>query len=380
MGFIMTNQNYKIAVSATTGLEAIVKNEIKRMGYAVTHVVNGLIFLEGDIEVIASLNINLRVADRVYIVANSFVAQSWEALYQGVFQIDWQAYLRMDDAFPVQAKSVKSKLFSLSDIQGISKKAIVNKLAHHYKADWFKETGSKIQVHVNIYEDQVLVLLDTSDVALHKRGYREKANDAPLKETLAAGLVLLSNWRFKGQLIDPFCGSGTLLIEAAMIMRNIAPGLNRSFGFESWKIANPERIKSVRKKAYEAIRHDDKSHLFGSDINAKTIEIAKENAINAGVDDCITFSVSDILKQSGSKFEGVVITNPPYGERLSDKKAVEQLYKALRANLDKDLTTGCFVLTAFEDFETAFGSKADKNRKLYNGNLKCYYYQYLKLD
>lgn len=366
----------QIVVVATFGLESIVKREILKLGYTIDKVENGSIFLEGDMEVVSRLNIFLRCADRVYILLSQFNAVTWDELYCGVNAIPWHRLLSCESTFPVNAKSIKSKLFSLSDIQSISKKAIVNQMKSQFNVEWFKECGPTYPIHINILSDSVSVLVDTSGVGMHRRGYRENANEAPLKETLAAGLVLLSNWNARGTLYDPFCGTGTILIEAAMYMRNIPPGLSRKSIYETWEITRPDLVKSVRKSGYEGIVYDRDVKLIGTDIQGKTIAIARANAELAGVDDCIDFQVRDVRNWEASESGGIIITNPPYGERLEDARAVTELHKILSRKVSQAQLNACYVLTAHEQFEMDFGQKADKNRKLFNGNLKCYYYQY----
>lgn len=369
-------KTFSIVVVATFGLEAVVKKEITRLGYSIDKVENGSIFLQGDMEVVATLNLHLRCADRVYLLLGQFKAVTWDDLFKGVNGIPWHDLLTVDSKFPVNAKSVKSALYSLSDIQALSKKAIVNQLKQVYGVEWFNEGGPTYPIHVNLLDNNVSVLMDTSGAGMHKRGYRENANDAPLKETLAAGLVLLSNWYSKRPLYDPFCGTGTILIEAAMVMRNIPPGLGRKSIYEQWSFLDPQLVKSVRKRGYEGIEYDRDVPIVGSDVDARTIKIAKQNAILAGVDDCIEFVVSDVRNWKPEEPRGFVITNPPYGERLEDAKVASELHRILSAKVKEHDISGCYVLTSHEGFESDFGAKADKNRKLFNGNLKCYYYQY----
>lgn len=368
-------QNF--VVSSAFGLEKIVKTELKRMGFQVDSVVDGAMRFSGELADVARLNYNLRCADRVYLSLAQFKATSFEALYQGILAIPWPDYIAVNDAFPVNAKSKKSKLFSLSDIQSISKKAIVNRLAKHYGVDWFKENGAPLAIHIHIINDMVEVLLDSSGDGLHKRGYRAKANAAPIKETLAAGLVLLSDWRGDTQLVDPMCGTGTLLIEAALIMRNIAPGLGRRFAAEQWSFIPECVFKNAKKEAYSAIDYDRQLTLQGYDIDPRAIVTAKENAELAGVDDIIDFQVQDITDWQPNHANLTVISNPPYGERLEDAPKAYTLYQQLAAKITP-LGCSVFVITAHADLEKAFVRKADKNRKLFNGRIKCYYYQYYR--
>jgi putative N6-adenine-specific DNA methylase len=367
-----------IAIS-TFGLEKLVKNEIVRLGYDITSVENGSIAFDAPLTAIAKLNLNLRCAERLFLEVGKFRALSFEELFQGIKSISWENYIPGDGAFPVNAKSYKSKLFSLSDIQAISKKAIVEKLKEEYGFAWFRETGAEVAIHVNFLNDEAQVLLDTSGSGLHRRGYREKGNEAPLKETLAAGLVLLSNWYGDTPLIDPMCGTGTILIEAAMFKRNIAPGLSRKFASEAWDFIPENCYKDARKAAYEAINYDLELNLKGYDISEKTIAIARENAELAGVDDCITFEVQDIRNWQPSEEDAYarIICNPPYGERLEDEKKAFALYEVMGKIIHNQTTWSSFILTSHEKFEVAYEKKSTRNRKLYNGKIKCYYYQYL---
>lgn len=370
--------NYEIIATAAFGLEGIVGKELKRLGYKDLNIENGKVTYRGDEECICKSNLWLRCADRVYIKLSEFRATSFEELFQGIKKIPWAKYLPEDANFVVNAKSVKSQLFSLSDIQAITKKAIVEKLKEDYAVEWFSESGSKYPILVSILNDTATIMLDTSGEALHKRGYREKGSEAPLKETLAAALVILSNWRYDRNFIDPFCGSGTIPIEAALIARNIAPGLNRKFVSEDWDfIISDLTWKKVRKEAYEAIIYDKEYNIFGYDIDDRIISVARENAEKAGVDDCIHFQTQSITALSSHKHYGTIVCNPPYGERLSEKKEVESLYSDMGKTFRKLDTWSYFIITSHEEFERSFGKRADKNRKLYNGRIQCYYYQYV---
>lgn len=370
--------NYELIATAAFGLESLVAKELKRLGYKDLKVENGKVTYNGDEECICKSNLWLRCADRVYIKLCEFNATTFEELFQGIRRISWADYLPEDANFIVNAKSVKSQLFSLSDIQSITKKAIVEKLKEAYSIDWFSESGSQYPIVVSILNDTATVLLDTSGDALHRRGYREKGSAAPLKETLAAALIILSNWRYDRNFIDPFCGSGTIPIEAALIARNIAPGLNRKFICEEWDfIISALTWKKVRKEAYEAIMYDKEFNIFGYDIDDRVIEIARENAEKAGVDDCIHFQTQPVTALSSKKHYGTIVCNPPYGERLSEKRDVELLYSDMGKTFKKLDTWSYFIITSYEEFEKFFGKKSDKNRKLYNGRIQCYYYQYI---
>lgn len=371
-------EEYQLIATAAFGLESLVAKELKRLGCKDLKVENGKVTYYGNEETICKSNLWLRCADRVYIKLSEFVATTFEELFQGIKAISWEEYLPEDANFIVNAKSVKSKLFSLSDIQAISKKAIVEKLKETYKKEWFTENGGKYPMLVSILNDTATVLLDTSGEALHKRGYREKGSLAPIKETLAAALVMLSNWRYDRNFIDPLCGSGTIPIEAALIARNIAPGLNRKFICEEWDfITSSLTWKKIRKEAYESIIQDKEYNLFGYDIDDRVISIARENAEKAGVDDIIHFQTKDVASLSSKKHYGTIVCNPPYGERLNEKEEVELLYKVMGKSFMKLDTWSYFIITSYDQFEKFFGKKADKNRKLFNGRIQCYLYQYI---
>jgi putative N6-adenine-specific DNA methylase len=369
----------KIRLVATTafGIEAIAAQEIKNLGFENVVTENGRVIYDSDLTGIAKSNLWLRTPDRIYILLDSFIAKSFEDLFNKINNIPWENYIEEDGEFPVNAKSVKSTLFSLSDIQSISKKAIVNRLSDHYKVQWFNETGNEFSIVVAILKDKVSVLLDTSGDALHKRGYRAQGNIAPLKETLAAALVLISRWKPQIQLIDPMCGSGTLLIEAALIGKNIAPGINRKFVSEYWKCIPEGVYEKAREEAYSMIDNEKELVLEGYDIDPRAIRVAIENAELAGVKDNIHFQARDFKDFSTNKKNGYIIINPPYGERLGGGiDEVKELYREMGEKLIPLTTWSKYIITSYEDFEVEYGQKATKNRKLYNGRIKTYYYQY----
>ncbi len=369
----------KLLITSAFGIEKMVKTELIRLGMAIESVENGAIVVTAQGDDIARLNIHLRCAERVFILLGQAKLTSFDALFDFVNSLNWPDYLTADCAFPVQAKSKKSKLFSLSDIQAIAKKAIVKRMGEYYKCSWFAERGSELPIHVNFDGDVARILIDTSGVGLHKRGYRQQANRAPLKETLAAALVLLSDWRGQHQLIDPLCGSGTIPIEAALIARHIAPGLQRKFAFEGLQQFDSARYKAIRQAAYRDIDYDVNVQIAASDIDPKAIAIARQNAENAGVDDAIDFAVSDVTALQFSDRRLTIISNPPYGERLSDWQSAERLYRAIGQKLAPLQAASCYFLTAHDGFEQAFGQAATRRRKLYNGKIKCYYYQYRQI-
>lgn len=369
-------RKHRLLATAAFGVESVVSKEVKRLGYGDIEVENGKIMYSGDDRAIAKSNIWLRSADRVYIVLSTFKALTFTELFDNIELIDWCGYLPVDANIIVNAKSVKSKLFSLRDIQSISKKSIVEKIKKRHKQEILPETGEKYSILISILKDKVEVLLDTSGSGLHKRGYRADANEAPIKETLAAAILSLSNWRGAIPLIDPMCGTGTFVIEAAMYARNIAPGLKREFAGEKFHFIDKNVWKEEREAALKAVDYSRSISLTGSDIDGFTIEIAKKNAQLAGVGDDCNFLVRDI-KDLESEYEtGYIVVNPPYGERMGEKEAVELLYSQMGNIFRKFKGFSKFVITSHEEFERYLGNRSDKNRKLYSGKIKCYMYSF----
>lgn len=370
---------YTLIATSTMGVESILAQEIKDLGFknVVTH--NGRVEFDGGIEDIIKANIWLRTADRVYLKMGEFQAFTWDEYFEKVKKIDWMSVLPINAEFPISwVSSVKCKLFSKSDMQRMAKKAIVEKLKIQYKHDYFSEEGALYRVKIIGNKDTFIIMIDTSGAPLHKRGYRAHLNEAPMKETLAAALVKLSKWNGgERPLVDPMCGTGTILIEAAMIARNIAPGVNRRFASEEWDIIDGQLWLDARDEAFTHEDYEKEVRIYGSDLNSDTIEIAIENAKLAGVEDDILFETKHLLEIESMAEYGSLITNPPYGERLSDLDQVEKLYRTLgdicRMRCKK---WSYYVITSHDGFEKLFDKKADKNRKLYNGNLKCRYYQY----
>ena len=361
------------------GLEAVVKREIYDLGYEISKVEDGRVTFLGDYEAVAIANIHLRCAERILIKVGEFKATTFDELFEGIKALPWDRYIPKDGRFWVsKATSVKSKLFSTSDIQSIVKKAIVKRLGDVYNITWFEEDGNDYPIRISIMKDVVTVGLDTTGASLHKRGYRKLASEAPLSETIAAALVKLTPWKADRILVDPFCGSGTILIEAAMMAANIAPGLNRAFTAENWNNICPRDVwQSVRDEARDMIDTDIDTDLQGYDIDEDVIKIARDNAGIAGVGSMIHFQKRDVADLSHSKKYGFIITNPPYGERLMDKEDLGELYETL-GNVYKNLDDwSMYVITSFKDANRYIGRKADKNRKIYNGMIKTYYYQYL---
>lgn len=366
----------QLIASTTFGLEAVVKREVIGLGFENIKTFDGRVEFTGDESAIPKANLHLRCAGRVWLKMGEFTAVTFDALFEQTKALPWGDWIPVDGKFTVVGKSVKSQLFSVSDCQAIVKKAVVEKLKQKYKVSWFDETGADYTIQVGILKDVVTLAIDTSGSGLHKRGYRANALDAPLKETLAAAMISLSYWRNDRILVDPFCGSGTIPIEAAMIARNIAPGLNRKFASESWERVPSELWKAARVKAYQDIDYDVLPEIYGSDIDPDAIALARENAEKAGVDDCITFDVKPVQDITLPGDYGVLIANPPYGERLGEVKAVEDMYRALGGIMNQNKTWSTYLITSMEYFETLFGRKADAKRKLFNGRIKTDYYQY----
>lgn len=374
------NKVFELYAPCHFGMEAILKREIIDLGYEVSRVEDGRVYFIGDAEAIARANIWLRTTERVMILVSSFKATTYEELFQGIKKVEWQDYLPADAKFWVKkASSIKSKLFSPSDIQSIVKKAMVEKMKLAYEKNIFKEDGEEYPLRISINKDIVTVGLDTSGDSLHKRGYRKMTAKAPITETLAAALIMLTPWKKDRLLIDPFCGSGTFLIEAAMIALNIAPGRNRQFSAMNWQNLVPKKVwyEAFDEAFMEEQSEDIKLQLQGYDIDANVIKAAKQNAIDAGVEKYIHFQKRDVSDLSSNKKYGFIITNPPYGERLEEKKNLPALYKSLGDSFKKLDSWSMFMITAFEDAPQYIGKKADKNRKIYNGMMKTYIYSFM---
>ena len=368
-------ENIKLIATTNMGLEAVTKRELQDLGYEDLEVSDGKIKISCQLKDIAILNLRLRTAERVLLLIDSFRADTFEELFDKVFEIRWWDYIAEDDQFIIQGRSRKSKLFSISDCQRITEKAIIEKLKMKYKISWFEKSGPRVKIEVSLLNDIAEITIDTSGDGLHKRGYREVNYKAPLSETIAASLVKLTFWNKDRILADPFCGSGTIPIEAAMIEKNIAPGLMRDFDFINFKFFDEEIFKEEKKKCYSEIKYDEKLEILASDVSHKAIQIARANAEILGLDEDISFFQKDIRDLDLPDDYGIIITNPPYGERIG-KKDVDELNREL-GELARSLKTwSYYIITANENFEKNFGKKADRNRKLYNGRLKTYYYQY----
>lgn len=368
---------YELIATTAFGLESVTAKELKTLGYEDLKLENGRVHFEGDELDIVIANIHLRTAERVLIKMGEFTATTFEELFQGTKNINWGEIIPEDGKMHVIGKSVKSTLFSVPDCQSIVKKAVVTGMQNKYNRTTFTEDGPVYKIEIGLLKDVATLTIDTSGIGLHKRGYRERAGDAPLKETLAASMVLLSRWSGKETLIDPFCGSGTILIEAAMIARDIAPGLKRNFVSETWPSIPKEFWDQVRDGAKKSIKNKD-IKLFGYDIDGRLLATARENARLAGVLDNIDFHKRDFKELSLSREYSFIITNPPYGERIGELEEIKVLYKKLGELKAQIPTLEMEVLTSYEDFQREFGAKANKNRKLYNGRIKCYLYQYHK--
>lgn len=368
-----------LIASASMGIEGIVKDECKFLGFENINTFNGRVEFDGTYLDIAKANINIRCADRIYIKMKEFRARTFEELFQNVLSIPWEEIIPEDGEFPVSwVSSVDCKLFSKSDIQKIVKKAMVERLKKTYKCVVFPERGAKYAVKIQGLKDNFIVAIDTSGEALHKRGYRYLHNEAPIKETMAAAMIYLSHWK-GGELplLDPMCGTGTIPIEAAMIARRIAPGVNRNFVSEGWGVLTKAEWLDARDEAMSKEDHEKMVKIYASDIDEESLSLAKKNAENAGVEGDIEFSCENMLSLEAVDKKGAIITNPPYGERLSDESQVQRLYTLMgdvyRMRFPK---WSLYLITSYEKFEEYFGKKSTKNRKLYNGGIKCYFYQY----
>ena len=372
-------KTYELIAPCHFGLEAVLKKEIVDLGYEISQVEDGRVTFIGDDEAICRANVFLRTGERVLLMAGSFRAESFEELFENTKAIAWEEFIPRDGKFWVtKASSIKSKLFSPSDIQRIMKKAMVERMRKAYGAEVFPETGSSYPLRVFLYKDQVTIGIDTSGESLHKRGYRTLASKAPITETLAAALILLTPWRKDRILVDPFCGSGTFPIEAAMMAANMAPGMNRSFLAEDWKNLIPRKCwYEAMDEANELVDSQAQTDIQGYDIDGSIVKAARANAQAAGVDHMIHFQERPVSALSHPKKYGFLITNPPYGERLEDKENLPGLYRELGARfMDLD-SWSAYIITAYEDAEKHIGRKADKNRKIYNGMMKTYFYQFL---
>ena len=367
----------KLLCPCLFGLESILAGEIKRMGGEEVQVSDGKVTFWGDCSMVARANLNLRTAERVMIVLGQFTAQSFEELFQGVKALPLENFIGEKDRFPVKGWSINSKLTSVPDCQSIVKKAAVERLKEKYGISWFEETGELFQLQFSILKNEVTVMLDSSGVGLHKRGYRKTAMEAPIKETLAAGIVDLARIKPDSVLLDPFCGSGTFLIEGATKAMNIAPGINRRFVSENWQSIPQSVWREERQRCFDLIRRDASFTAYGSDIDPESILLSEHNAKKAGVSSRIKFKRADVADFESSVQNGTLICNPPYGERLLDIKQAEEIYKTMGKQFLPSMLN-YYIITPHDQFEKLFGRPATKRRKLYNGMIKCQLYMYFK--
>lgn len=368
----------ELIATSTFGLEAPVKREVEALGYKIIKSEDGKVTFLGDERAVVRANLWLRCADRVQIKMAEFKALEFEDLFQQIKAIPWEQWIPLDGRFIVNGSSVKSKLSSVPACQSVAEKAIVEKLKETYAVERFEKTGALYDIKVTLLKDRVTVTLDTTGAGLHKRGYRQSAVTAPIKETLAAAMINLSFWRCGRILVDPCCGSGTIAIEAAMIERNMAPGLNREFACQQWEAIPQKLWKEERKRAFEAVDWDKTLEIYASDIDKKAVKCAMENAAEAGVLEDINFSVADGAKLDfGNREGGIIITNPPYGERIGDRESIDRLYQGFERFLRQNPTWSMFAITSDKTIEQkVFGRPADRRRKLFNGRMEVCYYQY----
>lgn len=372
-------KTFELVAPCHFGLEAVTKREIYDLGYEVTRVEDGRITFCGDAEAICRANIFLRTTERILLQVGRFHAETFDELFEGIKALPWEEYIPKDGKFWVtKASSIKSKLFSPSDIQSIAKKAMVERLKEHYHVNWFEEDGAPYPVRIFLMKDEVMVTLDTSGESLHKRGYRLMTSKAPLTETLAAALIMLTPWNGSRILVDPFCGSGTFPIEAAMIAANIAPGMNREFTAEKWtNFIERQLWYDTVQEAQDMVNTDISVDIQGYDIDGEVVKAARENAKRAGVDSMIHFQQRAVADLHHPKKYGFIVTNPPYGERLEDKKDLPELYGQIGEAFRGLDSWSMYMITSYEDAERYVGRKADKNRKIYNGMIKTYFYQFM---
>jgi putative N6-adenine-specific DNA methylase len=370
--------DYEFIAPCHFGMEAVLKREILNLGLEIIKVEDGKVTFKGDESAFARANIFLRTTERILLKVGSFKATTFDELFEGTKALPWENFIPRDGKFWVtKANSVRSALFSPSDIQSIMKKAMVERLKTKYKVDWFSETGADYAVRVSLLKDEVTVGIDTSGESLHKRGYRKLTSLAPITETLAAAIILHTPWKADRILVDPFCGCGTFPIEAALIGMNIAPGINRNFAAENFSFLDKKIWDEARAEARDLIRHDVDLSIQGYDIDNDIISAARQNAKLAGVSDKIHFQAQDVRNLSNSNKYGFIITNPPYGERMEDKKDMPALYKLIGRVYNSLDSWSMFLITGYEEAENFIGRKADKNRKIYNGMLKSYLYEYM---
>ncbi|MCR5104807.1 MAG: class I SAM-dependent RNA methyltransferase [Eubacterium sp.] len=375
----MSEQRFEFIAPCHFGIEAVLKKEIQQLGYDIVEVDDGRVTFAGPIEAMARANINIRTSERILLKCGSFRATTFDELYEGIKHIPWARIIPRDGRFWVTKVSTsKSKLFSQTAVQSIAKKAMVESMSGTYHLNNFSEDGDEYPVRIFIKKDIVSVGLDTTGVSLHKRGYRQLVGKAPISETLAAALIMLTPWRADRLLVDPFCGSGTFPIEAAMIGANIAPGVNRDFTSSTWeKIITKKQWYEAYDEARDLEKENVEMHIQGYDLDSQIVKCAMQNAEDAGVGQYIHFQARNVKELSNPKSYGFIITNPPYGERLEDKEALPELYKIIGERYRQLDKWSMYLITSYEDAERYIGRKADKNRKIYNGMIKSYYYQFM---
>ncbi len=371
------DKEFNLCVPCLLGLEGPISDELRRMKLADVRNENGRVYFRGGAEAIAKANINLRIGERVLLELGRFEATTFDELFEKTKALPWEDLIPKDAAFPVKGYSLNSKLFSVSDCQRIIKKAVVERLKRVYGIEWFPETAETYQIQFSIMKDTVSMCIDTSGEGLHKRGYRPAHNAAPLKETMAAAMVSLARYRGREELCDPFCGSGTIPIEAALIAKNRAPGLDRSFSAANWRIFDAKLWQQAREEARSREFNGD-YRIIGSDIDPNALAIARENAERAGVADIVRFEKADATKFDRVTDNGIIITNPPYGERIMEKQEAESLYRSFGAAWQQTQNWKLYLLSSHTEFERTFGRTADKKRKLYNGMIKCDLFMYVK--
>ena len=370
-------KDFTCSVPCLFGLEGIAAKELRRLGLRNVRAENGRVLFDGGYADVVSANLNLRTGERVLLRLAEFPARSFEELFQGVLAAPLEEFIPRDGAFPVKGHCLGSQLHSVPDCQAIVKKAAARRLGQKYGLSWLPETGAVYQLQFSIMKDRAELFLDTTGAGLHKRGYRAVGNDAPLRETLAAALVELSRYRGRDVFLDPFCGSGTIAIEAAMIARNRAPGMNRSFACQKWAMDDPKLWREARTAALDREFHGD-YRIFASDIDPKSLAIARSNAKKAGMEDLITFSQADARTLSLPEGGGVIVTNPPYGQRMLEQRQARQLLRDFGRHLGKQRDYDVYIISSEEELERCYGRKASKKRKLYNGMIKCDLYVFGK--
>ena len=370
------SDKFELIVPTLFGLEAMVSKELYRLGYDSKKTEDGKVVFDGDYDAVCRANMWLRCGERVLIKVGEFEAKTADDLYEGVKALPWERFIAKDDAFPVKGRTIRSELNSDRNSQIMIKKAIADRLGEKYGISWMPETGVTYQIQFTIIKNIVTLMIDTSGETLLKRGYRKKANLAPLRETIAAAMVMISYWKFEEPFLDPFCGSGTIPIEAAMFKRNIAPGLMRNFAFESFPQIDKRLLKDIIDEAKDEEHRDVSLDITASDIDPYALELTEHNAKAAGVSEFINIKRADAEKIFLDKECGSIITNPPYGERLSDLEECRKLYRQISKSFSRLPKWSYYILTSHEDFEKEFGKRADRRRKIYNGMLRCWMYQY----